>query len=87
MGFINQSERAAMGVGFAKTEAIESTSGETKTVVVYCGYAPWEDAADSDSGWMIQKSTVVINGDTTNVTEQWAKGSWTNRASLNYKYK
>jgi len=83
---INWTERAGMGAGFAKTEVTTSTSNGVTTTTVYGGYAPSENAQDSDPHWSIQKTVVVDNGTSQNVTEQWAVGPWTNRASLTYKY-
>lgn len=83
---INWSERESMGAGFAKTEITSSTSGDTRTTTVYGGYAPSDNASDSDEGWSIQKTVIEDNGTTKIITEKWAVGSWTNRASLTYKY-
>lgn len=76
-----------MGVGFAKEEVLQSEAGGTKTLTVYAGYAPSEDASDSDIGWIIQKTITVIGENRVETTEKWGDGSWTDRASLTYKYK
>lgn len=87
MALINQSERAAYGIGFAKEEVIETESNGMTIVTVYGAHAPSEDASDDDPKWSIQKTIVVMNGNTTEITERWAEGAWSNRENLTYKYK
>lgn len=90
MRFINNAEMAGLvGEGFSKQEITSSTSNGTTTTTIYGGKAPVTDPSagtDDNTGWKIQKTVIVDNGTTTNITVTWAVGSWTNRASLTYKY-
>lgn len=89
MNIINFSELAGLtNAGFNKTEINVSISGTTKTTTVYGGKAGVTDpsTADSRTDWDIMRSVIVEDGNTTTVTTEWGKGSWTNRASLTFKY-
>lgn len=89
MNFINHTEMASFCEGFAKTEVTSLTSNDTTTTVIYGGTPRLTDpssSTDSRDVWRIRRTVIVENGTTTNVTVTWAEGSWTNRASLTYKY-
>ena len=89
MSFINFTELYNAGGSFAKQEVISSTSGTTTTTTVYGGYAPSGDpvqATDALPNWVIRRMVVVENGDRQEITTTWAKGSWNDRASLEYNY-
>lgn len=90
MHFINNSEMAALSSeGFDKQEITSSTSSGTTTTTVYQGKSRLTDPSattDSLDVWKIKRTVIVDNGSTTDITETWAEGSWTNRASLTYKY-
>lgn len=87
--FINFSELYNAGGSFAKQEVVESTSNNTTTTTIYGGYAPVgsiDPSTDELPTWIIRRTIVVDNGTTQTITCAWAKGSWTNRASLEYSY-
>lgn len=89
MNFINYSELAGLSTeGFDKTEVINSTSGTTKTTTIYGGKAsvPDPDVAASRSDWEIRRLVIFEDGDIITITRMWSKGSWTDRATLTYKY-
>lgn len=90
MYFINYSEMAGLSAeGFAKVELTKTTSGSTTTTTVYSGKPGLTDpsaATDSASVWDIRRSVIVEDANGTTITTTWASGSWTNRASLTYKY-
>lgn len=88
---VNYSELAAYSTeGFSKQEVITTKSGDTTTTTIYAGKAPLPNTDASTDGvanWSIRKTIVVDNGSgTTNIAVTWAKGSWTDRASLTYQY-
>ena len=91
MHFINNAEMAAfLSEGFSKQEITNSVSGGTTTTTIYGGKAPITDPSASTDDlptWKIVKTVVVNNGSgTTTVVVTGAIGSWTDRASLTYKY-
>lgn len=90
MHFINNAEMAGLvGEGFSRQEITSSTSEGTTTTTIYGGKAPLTDPSattDDNTDWKIRKSVIVDNGTTITVQNTWAEGSWTNRASLTYKY-
>ena len=85
MNFINFSELYNAGGSFARQEV--TASGTTTTI--YGGYAPNpEPDADTDAmpGWLIRRLVVTESGATQNIECTWARGSWDDRASLDYRY-
>lgn len=90
MHFINFSEMAGLSAeGFDKVELTKSTSGTTTTTTVYSGKAALTDpsaSTDDADVWDIRRSVIVEDDNGTTITTVWAKGSWTNRASLTYQY-
>ena len=90
MHFINNAEMAGLvSEGFSRQEITSSNSEGTTTTTIYGGKAPLTDPSattDDNTGWKIQKSVIVDNGTTITIQNTWAEGSWTNRASLTYKY-
>jgi hypothetical protein len=90
MYFINFAEMAGLvGEGFARQEITSSTNNGTTTTTIYGGKPSRQDpnpATDALEVWKIQKTVIVDDGTSTNITVTWAEGSWTNRASLTYKY-
>ena len=90
MQFINFSEMAGFSAeGFAKVDLTKSTSGTTTTTTVYGGKPSLTDpsaSTDSAEVWDIRRTVIVENDSGTTITTTWAKGSWTNRANLTYKY-
>lgn len=87
--FINYSELYSAGGSFSKQEITAVTSGSTTTTTIYGGYAPVDDPSpdtDARPTWLIRRLVVVDNGTTQNIECTWARGSWNNRASLDYKY-
>lgn len=92
MNFINNSEMAALvSEGMAETEVTVSTSNDVTTTTIYAG-APFRrtvrngENTSTQEVWKIRRTIVVEDGGTTTITSKWAEGSWTNRASLTYKY-
>ena len=86
---INFAELAGLvAAGFDKTEVTASTSNDVTTTTVYGGKANITDpsTADSRTDWNIRRTVIVEDGGTTTITNAWATGSWTDRASLTYKY-
>ena len=84
MAFINFSELYNAGGSFARQEVIEDGG----TTTIYGGYAPSaEPTAETDNrqGWKICK-LVVIDGNPQTITSMWARGTWADRHSLDYKY-
>ena len=83
--FINFSELYNSGGSFAKQEV--TVNGSTTTV--YGGYAP-RSATGAETaampGWIIRRLVVVENGTTQNIECTWARGSWDDRATLDYQY-
>ena len=90
MNFINYSEMAGLvSEGFAKQEITSSTSSGTTTTTIYGGKPRSTDpsaSTDNDTGWRVMRTVIVDDGTSTQITTTWATGSWTNRASLTYKY-
>lgn len=87
--FINFTELYNSGGSFAKQEVLTTTSGDTTVTTVYGGYAPCADTSsetDARPTWLIRRLVVIDTGTTQNITCTWARGSWNNRASLEYKY-
>jgi len=89
---INEAERAAYGVGFSRTEIIESAVGNVTTKTIYSGRSPLAEVSEAtlrNQRWVIRKTIVTEDTDhnTTNVVELWGVGAWTERASIDYKYK
>lgn len=87
----NLAELVAYGAGFDRTEVTETTVDKVTTQVIYAGHAPLPDtgaATLANNGWEIKRTIVVENADTgvSNIEETWARGSWDNRASLEYKF-
>lgn len=89
MAFINYSELYNSGGSFARQEVIETSEGAAKVTTVYGGYAPCpEPNADTDARptWLIRRLVVSDTGVKQDITCTWARGSWNDRASLEYKY-
>lgn len=90
MHFINNAEMAGLvSEGFAKQIITSSTSDGTTTTTIYGGKAPVQStdpATDDLETWKILRTVIVDDGTSTNITNAWATGSWTNRESLTYKY-
>lgn len=90
MHFINNAEMAAfLGEGFAKQEIITDTKDGYHCTTVFTGtprITSPEASTDRDPGWKIRRTVIVDDGTTTSITITWAEGSWTDRASLTYKY-
>ena len=87
--FINFSELFSAGGSFSKQEITTVTSGSTTTTTIYGGYSPVDDPSpdtDARPTWLIRRLVVVDNGTTQQIICTWARGSWNNRASLEYKY-
>lgn len=81
--FINYSELYAAGGSFARQEVIVSGS----TTTIYGGYAPCNDTnCDDRTTWRIRKMVITESGSNQTVQCLWARGSWTNRATLTYGY-
>lgn len=90
MNFINYSELAGLSSeGFDKQEITSSTDSGTTTTTVYAGKSCLTDPSAATDGlnvWKIKRTVIVDDGSATTITETWAEGSWTDRASLTYKY-
>lgn len=89
---INEAERAAYGVGFSRTEIIETAVGNVTTKTIYSGHSPVAEVTEAtlqNPRWEIRKTVVTEDPDnnTTSVVELWGIGAWTERASVDYKYK
>ena len=83
--FINFSELYNSGGSFSKQEVIQNGT----TTTVYGGYAPRAEAVpDTDNcpNWLIRRLVVTESGSVQNIECTWARGSWTDRATLNYSY-
>lgn len=83
--FINFSELYNSGGSFARQEVIENGT----TTTVYGGYSPCDDPTpetDAKGGWLIRRLIVIETGGVQNIECTWAKGSWNNRANLEYKF-
>ena len=83
--FINFSELYNSGGSFARQEVTVNGS----TTVIYGGYAPRPEMAattDDMPGWLIRRLVVEENGSTQSIQCSWARGSWTDRATLSYSY-
>lgn len=83
--FINFSELYNAGGSFARQEVIENGT----TTTVYGGYAPRNEAVpetDDCATWIIRRLVVTENGNIQDIECTWARGSWTDRASLDYNY-
>lgn len=83
--FINFSELYNAGGSFARQEVNENGT----TTVIYGGYAPSTEPTpetDARGGWLIRRLVVTENGGVQNIECTWARGTWTDRASLEYKY-
>lgn len=84
MAFINFSELYNAGGSFARQEVIEDGAKTT----IYGGYAPSAEPTpetDNRQGWKIRK-LVVVDGNPQTITCTWARGTWADRANLEYKY-
>ncbi len=90
MNFINNAEMAALvPEGFAKQEITSAESNGTTTTTIYGGKPNINDpsaSTDDRTDWKIRRTVVVEDSTTTTVTVTWAEGSWTDRATLTYKY-
>lgn len=87
--FINFSELYNSGGSFAKQEVTTVTSGTTTTTTIYGGYAPADEPGnetDARPTWLIRRLVVVDNGTTQDIECTWARGSWNDRATLDYTY-
>lgn len=83
--FINFSELYNAGGSFSKQEVVQNGT----TTTVYGGYAPRSEAVpetDNLQTWLIRRLVVTENGNVQNIECTWARGSWTDRASLEYTY-
>lgn len=88
----NYAERAAFGMGFSRTEIIETSVGNVKTKTIYAGHAPLPgvtEATLANAGWSIRKTIVTedLDNATTTVIELWGNGSWVGRESIEYEYR
>lgn len=87
--FINFTELYNAGGSFSKQEVVSSATGGSTTTTIYGGYAPSGDAVratDSLPNWIIRRTVVVDDGTRQQITTTWAKGSWDDRAALEYSY-
>lgn len=83
--FANFSELYNAGGSFDKQEVIQATGLTT----IYGGYAPSaspEPETETRGGWLIRRLVVVETSTTQTITCTWARGSWENRAALDYHY-
>lgn len=83
--FINFSELYNSGGTFHKQEVLENGNVTT----IYGGYAPRPEAVpetEDCNTWLIRKLVVVDDTGRQDIECTWARGAWTNRASLNYQY-
>lgn len=88
----NYAEKAAFGMGFSRTEMIETSVGNVRTKTIYAGHAPLPQVTEAtlaNAGWSIRKTVVTedIDNATTLVIEMWGSGSWIDRESINYEYR
>ena len=83
--FINYSEIYNSGGSFDRQEVIESGS----TTTIYGGYAPRPEPTpdtDATNGWLVRRLVVTESGSTQSIECTWARGTWDDRASLEYAY-
>lgn len=83
--FINYSELYNAGGSFSKQEVIRNGD----TTVIYGGYAPRAEAVpatDDCPTWLIRRMVATEDGVVQTIECTWARGSWTDRATLDYTY-
>lgn len=88
--FINFSELYNAGGSFSRQELITSGSGDNTVTTIYGGYAPRPETGpetDSLAGWLIRRLVVTKDGQRQTVECTWAKGPWTDRATLDYAFR
>lgn len=81
--FINQSEVANFSENAARTEVFK----ENGATVVYSGTPDCKDPGQADNDrWTISRTTVTKDNGVILVDTVWARGAWTERKTLTYKY-
>lgn len=87
---INYSELAGMmAEGMAKEEISWTEANGVTTTTIYSGKPNVTDPSavtDDRDDWQLCRQVIVENGNQVAITTMWATGSWTNRATLTYKY-
>ncbi len=85
MAFINFSELYAAGGTFDLQEVNDGGN----ITVVYGGYAPKPEPGNDTEAcqtWLIRRLVVTESSNKQHVECTWARGSWTDRATLTYKF-
>lgn len=81
--FINQSEVANFSENAARNEIIKNNGA----IIVYSGTPDLKNPDESDNGdWTICRTTVTQANGVILVDTVWARGTWTERTTLTYKY-
>lgn len=86
MPFINFSELYNSGGSFSMQEV----NVDGGTTIIYGGYAPLPEpgrTTEATGGWLIRRLEVTEDGDNHQLIQcTWARGPWSERANLEYKY-
>lgn len=88
--FTNYAELAGMmAEGMPREEITWVDDNGVTTTTIYSGKPSVTDPSpvtDDRDDWQLCRQVIVENGNQVTITTMWATGSWTNRATLTYKY-